>query len=633
MNTSRERQKAEKAYKKALLKKEEILSNFTEDEISTLYRTDYGKYRSYRRYCKQIEDLKSSGLLSLQFLMSCHESPNTSFQDSSKYCKNCLRKQSNYLMNNFGELYTLQFVRVRSDEIAKRSKFRRVKYASGRNMYLSSLCMECWNYLNPDVEIKTAKSNVNTWPAFVCTVLLNSKALHTYGIKLWQLVPQIWRHWWIDTLPLFATEYSNISLDHPTPLFFDRSNEVIEWNTLIASQSLPNIAKACNKYMIPCVLCPWGCSEFIFHTGHVSLDIVFQRYLKKVNLDLIHDISVMKYIQHSRDDFIRWSGVYDVWLLNPNWAITPSICFVRGKGMQVMVCKDHNSGSRHLYLHPIRQPEHILPCKFSDQVCHAVIKPRTITQMKAQLYSNTFQMQEQRGNFNGIDTCSVTQYRNFKLLSYLLQENESRSIRGRPDINALLDEFVKESLIPAEFAETFRQTAKQRTLHHDIDDLISGGTYVPAEAAIRMQQHNKIVRVIWDGLRSSNNEDDNPEQYESRYMKSRFPSILYPLQKCDEYGIIPYTLPTYMNNNSNTSMLWLLTGILTRVEEIWKLVLSFELRQSCWHGWILSYITSNCLTHITNKTSKGDPFQLSFMRNCNEVLNKIVSVSFVLFIV
>ena len=48
MNTSREHQKAEKAYKKALLKKEEILSTITEDELSTLYRTDYGKYHSYR---------------------------------------------------------------------------------------------------------------------------------------------------------------------------------------------------------------------------------------------------------------------------------------------------------------------------------------------------------------------------------------------------------------------------------------------------------------------------------------------------------------------------------------------------------------------------------------------------------
>ena len=96
------------------------------------------------------------------------------------------------------------------------------------------------------------------------------------------------------------------------------------------------------------------------------------------------------------------------------------------------------------YVHPLRQPKHILPCKYSDQICHAVIKPRTVTQKKAQIYSNAFQMQEQRGNFNGIDTCSVTQNRNFNLLSYLLEEYESRSIRCRPDINALLDQFVRE---------------------------------------------------------------------------------------------------------------------------------------------------------------------------------------------
>ena len=64
--------------------------------------------------------------------------------------------------------------------------------------------------------------------------------------------------------------------------------------------------------------------------------------------------------------------------------------------------------------------------------------------MKAQEYSNTFQMQEQRGNFNRIDTCSVTQDINFKLIYVLLEDYESRSIRGRPDINALLNQFLKE---------------------------------------------------------------------------------------------------------------------------------------------------------------------------------------------
>ena len=53
-------------------------------------------------------------------------------------------------------------------------------------------------------------------------------------------------------------------------------------------------------------------------------------------------------------------------------------------------------------------------------------------------------MKEQRGNFNGIDTFKITQYQNFKLISYLLEENESRSFLGNSDINALLVQFVKE---------------------------------------------------------------------------------------------------------------------------------------------------------------------------------------------
>ena len=615
MITSLERSKAEKAYKKAHEIKQAILSK---TNLQSLYKTDHAKYLKYRRCCKKIEDIKRSGVLTTEFFYDYHQ--------SVIYCKNCLRKQSEFLMETYNDQYSLQFFRVRSDEIARRIKFRRF-LCSKTNVFSFSLCQECWNYLNPDIDSKTANSSENTWPAFVCTTLSNSEAFKIYGLKLWQLIPRIWRYWWIDTLPLFLPEYSSISIYAPPPLFHDRSCEIVDWKTKISSQSLPQIAQACNKYMMPCVLCPWGCSEYIFHAGHVSLDIVFQRYLMKVKIQLIHDISVMKYIRHSRDDFVRWSGVYDCWLLNPNWAVTPSFNFIKGKGMQVMVCKDHNSGHPHLCIHPIRQPGHILPCKFSDQMTHAVIKPRTITQMKAQLYSNTFQMQEQRGNFNGIDTCSITQYRNFKLISYLLQENESRSIRGRPDINALLDQFVKETLIPAEFAETLRQTAKQVTQHYDIDDLISGGTYVPVEAAIQMQQQEKFTKVILDGIN-----DEIPEQYQTQYMRPVFPSMLYPCQKCDAYGAIPYGIPTYLSTSTNTFMLWALTGLLTRVEEIWKLVSSFELRQSWWHGWMLSYITCKCLTHINIRSSGADPFRMSFMRSVDNLFTKIVSIYGVLYV-
>ena len=50
--------------------------------------------------------------------------------------------------------------------------------------------------------------------------------------------------------------------------------------------------------------------------------------------------------------------------------------------------------------------------------------------------------------------------RNFKLISYLLQENESRSIHGCPNVNTLLDQFVKEILICTKFAENFHKIVK-----------------------------------------------------------------------------------------------------------------------------------------------------------------------------
>ena len=59
--------------------------------------------------------------------------------------------------------------------------------------------------------------------------------------------------------------------------------------------------------------------------------------------------------------------------------------------------------------------------------------------MRASKYSNIYQMHEQRGSFQGIDTCDITDFGNFSYCSYLLDESESRSIMNRPDINSILD--------------------------------------------------------------------------------------------------------------------------------------------------------------------------------------------------
>ena len=133
---------------------------------------------------------------------------------------------------------------------------------------------------------------------------------------------------------------------------------------------------------------------------------------------------------------------YDVLLLNPSWKVLPSIDFISGKGPCVLTCREHDGGCKKIYIHPPRQPNHIIPSEKGDHLCHVVIKPRLIRPMVASKYSDIFQMHGQRGSFQGVDTCSATTFRDFSYCSFLLNESESRSIKYRADINSLLDNLI-----------------------------------------------------------------------------------------------------------------------------------------------------------------------------------------------
>ena len=87
--------------------------------------------------------------------------------------------------------------------------------------------------------------------------------------------------------------------------------------------------------------------------------------------------------------------------------------------------------------------------------------------MKASKYSNTFQMHEQRGTFNGIDTCSVTNYGNFDFCLKLLDESEGRSIKNQLDTNILLIQLSNAHIISANMATARREVAEE--IFEDID--------------------------------------------------------------------------------------------------------------------------------------------------------------------
>ena len=146
-------------------------------------------------------------------------------------------------------------------------------------------------------------------------------------------------------------------------------------------------------------------------------------------------------------------------------------------------------------IHPPQQPQNILSSKYPDQIFHEGIKPRTVSTSKSNKYSNTYKMHEQRGKFNGIDTCSITQYRKFKLLSYLLHENELRSLKRRAYINALLTQLVQEKEFAPDIVKNYRKLADKMTLK--TDELSYGATYIPIDIAINVGL-DKARDVFWD---------------------------------------------------------------------------------------------------------------------------------------
>lgn len=159
-------------------------------------------------------------------------------------------------------------------------------------------------------------------------------------------------------------------MEKPPPFFKDITSETKERNTAIESWMLPELAKACNNMMIPSILCPWGDSVFAHRCGSISIDLIFQRYLQKHEITMINSDNLSK-VKWTRDDFIRDDNDYDMFLLNPEWKILPTIAFIDGVP-KVLTSKIHHNGSTYMMIHPSRW-HHNLPAIQPDQIAHVVV--------------------------------------------------------------------------------------------------------------------------------------------------------------------------------------------------------------------------------------------------------------------
>ena len=330
-------------------------------------------------------------------------------------------------------------------------------------------------------------------------------------------------------------------------------------------------------------------------------------------------------VEYIRDDYAREK--YDVWLLNGDWKVLPTLYLNHDEGFVISTCRHHNGGSKKMTIHTPRLPKHILPPKFSDQLTHAVIECRTIKPMKTTKYSTQFQLCEQKGTFNGIDTFSITDFQNMEISSELLAHYESLAVVYRRDINSLLTKLTEEKRIGLCVANNRREEAIHRVDRLEIkkDDLILGATYVPIECVMKLLEYQSKCN-----LRSVSITHQD-RQY-NQLFKPLWPIYLYPCQKMDLYGAPFPVIPTYMAlkatdgglmDTMTTISLWLTSALLTRIQFVWESISQVELNTSQWEGWILTLLSRKCFQLISKKhKSKSDPFKQSECKNALDIYNK-----------
>ena len=121
-----------------------------------------------------------------------------------------------------------------------------------------------------------------------------------------------------------------------------------------------------------------GLQRIHHNCGYIEADILIQRLLQKCCIDLASNHTQCKFVHSICDEYIQDDSEYVCWLFNQDLKVMPSTTFIHGRGPLIMTYRNHDGGTYKLYLHPPQSLNHTLPSITGDQLCHAVITPRTI---------------------------------------------------------------------------------------------------------------------------------------------------------------------------------------------------------------------------------------------------------------
>ena len=519
------------------------------------------------------------------------------FRDRELICFNCKRQ-------NHSRSKRIQFNMLQRENLNTRRPyclFRAADVRSGRFAF----CEECYDYLQVDGLIKPHNWSY-IWPAYLWKMMCVENG--RFARSAWGLIPSNWRGWWIGAL---LTRFSGcgVSLTDPPVRVRDVTDELQRRRDILQELKIGDLLRKWET-MIPDVLCPWGCTEYIEDAGTIAFDAMVQRCYSAYELPMSSKKRQFDRCISARHDFF-WSG--NCYLHgNSEWNIQPSIAITSDRGLRILTCRHCDDGNIKRFLHLPRLPQ-ILPTRNGNQLAHAVLQPRQLRVIKAGKHNVTYQMAQQESCFSGVDTCFVGSHGRFDLLSHIGTITEALSITGRSDIRHLLDRLEEDGILDSTAVESYKLHAKEMFgKPEEFDSKKYGGTYVSYEDCIRLQDHMDDSKTI--AIKNAFG------QMESVWVK--WPTHIVFVHEHTNYGAWFPCIPAKMYKDLHdgertvrTDLLILAVSLICLIPELWELLSESTMHGDDWSGFMLTYATGQMFQDVavtTSKAAHNDPFHSAY---------------------
>ena len=452
------------------------------------------------------------------------------------------------------------------------------------------ICFECFEYL--------FNKGLCYWPAMIwkflshCSLDDSLEALSM--LDRWALIPQLWRNWWFSQ---FQRLEPNANIDNPQALFFDVSSEYCDFMGAIERLHWKELGEAMDKYLaFPTVRCPWGCSEFLHKTNQLSFETFLWHFSNGSFGVYAHARNKSSWVRSIRQDFPKSVFILE----NPNFCCKPSIIVDEKKGPVLLCCREHSKNTILRYLHLPLNPTGSLHVEGTNRYAPVSINSRSLRKAKIHTYSDTYQIAEMRGGYDGIDSMylSSTYGQGTIPKNVLADERDVLSVIGREDmayhVHMLSSNQNDRNFVPSLFTEDLIDRANiEKVLFDRQRSLLSqGATFINLNTVVNLQQHlnstaSRAILIF----------DERVQESRMMFFTPCWPHVIVRIHTANEYGEQFYPIPTKLLKGkewttTNTAMLNVLVCILTLVDEVWELCDKKVIDSRCWEGFMLTLIAS-----------------------------------------